>query len=240
MSAPIIGVLGGMGPEATVDLMRRVIKATPAQDDADHIHMLVDNNPKVPSRIAALIDGTGVDPLPTLCVMAKRLESAGADMLAMPCNTAHTYHEDIRRSVTIPFLNMVELTAQRVQSMLLTRRRIGLLASTAVLQIGLYDRVFAAADLETVYPEKQAELMALIKAVKRGDTGSGVRARFAHIVEQLQQQTDLLVIACTELSVLADSLPDNASILDALDVLVGEIVAFGLGQKPVSELRFGL
>src|ERR1700723_4357749 len=87
----IVGIIGGMGPEATVDLMRRVIAATPARDDADHIHLLVDNNPKVPSRIAALIDGTGCDPAPALCEMAKGLEAQGADFLVIPCNTAHYY-----------------------------------------------------------------------------------------------------------------------------------------------------
>src|SRR5579872_2815690 len=88
---PIIGILGGMGPEATVDLMRRVIAATPARSDADHIHMIVDNNPKVPSRIAAIIETTGPDPAPELIRMAQSLERAGADALAMPCNTAHAY-----------------------------------------------------------------------------------------------------------------------------------------------------
>jgi aspartate racemase len=230
-SKPIIGLLGGMGPEATVDLMRRVIAATPAQDDADHIHMIVDNNPQVPSRIAALIDGTGVSPLPTLCTMAQRLKTAGATVLAMPCNTAHHYYDGVCSSVDLPFLNMIELTVQRVQSLFLAQRRVGLLASTAVLQIGLYHQQLAAAGLETVQPAQQNDLMAIIKAVKRGDTGQSVRHRFAQIASQLAATSDISIIACTELSVLADSLPADAPSLDALDVLVDEIVALGLGLK---------
>ncbi len=77
----IVGVIGGMGPEATTELMRRVLKATPTSDDGDHIHMIVDNNPKVPSRIGALLKGSGEDPGPIIADMATRLETAGADFL---------------------------------------------------------------------------------------------------------------------------------------------------------------
>ena len=88
----IVGILGGMGPEATVELMRRVIELTPANDDCDHIRMLVDNNPKVPSRIKALLEGNKESPLPVLIDMALGLEKSGADFLVMPCHTAHAYY----------------------------------------------------------------------------------------------------------------------------------------------------
>src|SRR5579863_8958181 len=104
MSEKVVGVIGGMGPEATVDFMHRLIAATPARDDADHLHILVDNNPKIPSRIAALIDGTGEDPTPVLRAMARGLEAQGADFLVIPCNTAHHYLPAIAESVRIPLL----------------------------------------------------------------------------------------------------------------------------------------
>ena len=96
---PVVGVIGGMGPEATLALMQRVVRSTPATDDADHIHLIIDNNPKVPSRIAALVEGHGKNPAPVLATMAERLEIAGADVLAIPCNTAHTYLDEIRSSL---------------------------------------------------------------------------------------------------------------------------------------------
>ena len=95
MSQPhdlIVGIIGGMGPEATIDLMARIIELTPATEDSDHIHMLVDNNPKVPSRIDAIVNRAPIDPTPTLVAMAQGLERQGADYLVMPCNTAHAYH----------------------------------------------------------------------------------------------------------------------------------------------------
>ena len=98
----IVGIIGGMGPEATVDLMQRVIRLTPAKDDSAHIRCLVDDNPKIPSRIKALIEGTGESPGPAIAATAKNLESWGADFIAIPCNTAHYYHAEAQAAVSIP------------------------------------------------------------------------------------------------------------------------------------------
>src|SRR5271163_5103637 len=125
-----VGIIGGMGPEATVDLMRRVIAKTPARDDQDHIHLIVESNPKIPSRIAHLIEGSGPDPTPELIRIAVNLQRAGADALAIPCNTAHAYADSIRRAVSIPLLDMVSLTVEKIAAS--GRTRVGLLASTAV------------------------------------------------------------------------------------------------------------
>ena len=112
--ARILGILGGMGPQATILLMQKVLEAVPAEDDADHIPLIVDQNPQVPSRIRHLIEGTGDDPAPVLADMARRLVAGGATALAMPCNTAHHYLPAIRSAVRVPFLDMVELSvAQR-------------------------------------------------------------------------------------------------------------------------------
>ena len=226
---PVIGIIGGMGPEATVDLMRRVIAATPAGDDGDHIHMIVDNNPKVPSRMAALIDGTGIDPAPELIRMARGLEAAGATVLAIPCNTAHAYADQIAASVAIPLLDMVKLTAERIAHVALPNRRVGMLASSAVKKLGLCDKALKPFGISLLWPGRQADLMGVIKAVKRGDTSPVNRQAFAAIAADLMaERTDLLLIACTELSVLASSLEPTAAVIDALGVLSAEIMALGL------------
>src|SRR5205085_4269444 len=137
---------GGMGPEATIDFMHRLVTRTPARDDADHLHILVDNNPKIPSRIAALIEGTGKDPAPVLCAMARGLQAQGADFLVMPCNTAHFYLPAIVQSVTIPMLDMVQLSIVKLAASGV--RRVGLLASPAVRMVGLYKARMKQAGLE--------------------------------------------------------------------------------------------
>ncbi|HTB88909.1 MAG TPA: amino acid racemase, partial [Steroidobacteraceae bacterium] len=196
----VVGIIGGMGPEATLDLMRRVLAKTPAQDDQDHIHLIVESNPKIPSRIAHLIEGTGADPTPELIRIAVNLQRAGAEALAIPCNTAHAYAHSIRRAVNIPLLDMVQLSVDQIAS---SRRiaRVGLLASSAVLATELYTKAFAGHGIAVVHPARQDEVMSLIKAVKRGETGSDVQAALARIAAELASRADVLLIGCSELSV---------------------------------------
>jgi aspartate racemase len=223
---PVLGIIGGMGPEATVEFMARLVKATPARDDADHLHMIVDNNPKIPSRIAALIDGTGQSPEAELVRMARNLESAGATFLAMPCNTAHGYAGVIARAAGIPFINMVEETVRAIASSPHRYKNVGLLASTAVVKLGLYHAAFEMAQINTCLPHAQESVMHVIKSVKRGDTGPSVRQGLVRAAHQLVEQgADVLLIACTELSVIADSLPKGIAAIDSLNVLRDVVLA---------------
>ena len=225
---PIIGVLGGMGPEATVDLMRRVIAATPAEDDADHIHMIVDNNPKVPSRQKALVDGTGASPGPVLAAMAASLEAAGAQAIVMPCNTAHVYQTDIEAAIAVPMISMVSLASARLAEWQPRPARVGLLATRAVHQTGLYSRHLAEHGIEVLAPERQDDLTEVILAVKRGDNPAAVGQTFDTIAGELAHNgVDALLVACTELSVLIRYLNQDIVVLDALDVLSEAIVDFG-------------
>ncbi len=222
----MIGILGGMGPDATIDLMRRVVAATPAQDDADHVHLMVDNNPQVPSRIAALIEGTGESPAPTLAAMTRRLVAMGATALAMPCNTAHAYLAEIRAAAgTVPVLDMVTLTARQAAATRPGLRRVGMLASTAVRLTGLYDAAFRPLGVEVAFPARQDDVMGVIRAVKAGAADAAARQTLAEVADALHRDgADLLLIACTELSVIADALPAEIPILDAMDVLAAAIV----------------
>ncbi|MCA1705022.1 MAG: amino acid racemase, partial [Actinobacteria bacterium] len=101
MSKLTVGVLGGMGPLATAEFMRLLVASTPAKRDQEHLHVIVDSNPMIPNRTAALLHG-GEDPTPMLVESARLLESAGAEILAMPCNTAHCFLADIQAAVSIP------------------------------------------------------------------------------------------------------------------------------------------
>jgi aspartate racemase len=218
----VVGIIGGMGPEATVDLMRRVIAKTPVRDDQDHVHLIVESNPKIPSRIAHLIEGTGPDPTPELIRIAANLQRAGADALAIPCNTAHAYANSIRRAVSIPLLDMVSLTVEQIAASGGTR--VGLLASTAVHNTALYATAFSARGIATLLPPRQEEVMALIKTVKRGDTGVRTQAALGKIARHLADQTDVLLIGCSELSVIAGGIA--VPFVDSLDVLAQAVVSF--------------
>lgn len=227
MSEQTVGVIGGMGPEATVDLMRRVIAATPAQDDVDHIHMLVDNNPKVPSRIKALIEGTGENPAPFMAEMARGLERAGVDFLVIPCNTAHKYYPEVVAAVNIPVVNILDVTVQHVKRSQPGIRKVGMLASTAVENIRLYHDKFDVEDIETLFPsaEHQANVMALIRRVKARTHDADMLARYNEAAADLKSRgAECIILACTELSVIADSLTIDLPVYDASQLLAEHIV----------------
>lgn len=223
-----VGILGGMGPEATILLMQKVLDAVPAQDDADHIPLIVHQNPQVPSRIKALIEGTGEDPGPVLAGMARDLEAAGAAALAMPCNTAHHYAGAVEAASELPFLDMLKLTADALARA--GARRVGLLASPATRLTGVFEAPFAAQGLEPVTLPDDSELLAIIRAVKAGQELADLATRLAEQARALEAEgADHLLVACTELSLMTDALPDGTPWTDSLDCLVAGIVTFAKG-----------
>ncbi len=221
----IAGIIGGMGPEATVDLLNRIIRLTPALDDIDHVRCVVDNNPKVPSRMKALIDGTGENPGPVMAEMARRLESWGVDFLAIPCNTAHYYYDDVQKAVRIPVINMLDLTVQAVLKAQPNIRQVGILASTAVIRTALYQQRFSGRQVGVVYPEDsfQENLLLAIKRIKQGTISETVRESVQSAVRNLESNgAEALVIACTELSIM--EMNSHLPVFDAADILARHII----------------
>jgi aspartate racemase len=226
----VAGVLGGMGPAATVDFLARIVRATPARDDADHIRVLVDSNPRVPSRIAWLFEGRGEDPLPVLIAMAEGLKTQGADFLTIPCNTAHHYRAEIAQAVGIPVLDMVSLAAGRLAALRPRPQRVGVLAMPAVRKIGLYGERLARESMTAVFPDEDGEraLLAVIRAVKAGIITDALRQDYAEVAGALA--VDAWLIACTELSVLG--CPEGCGLtVDALDALVESTVRMAQGER---------
>lgn len=226
-----VGILGGMGPQATVLLMQKVLDAVPAADDGDHIPLIVDQNPQVPSRIRRLIEGTGDDPGPVLADMARRLAAAGAEALAMPCNTAHHYASEIRAAVRVPFLDMVDLSVRRAAQLAGPDGRVGILASPAVQQVGLFDAPLARFEVKPLYHDDETALLTAIRLIKAaGSVPEAAAALRAASDALLQRGAQVQMIACTEFSLLADATADGVTAFDTLDVLVGAITGFATGD----------
>ncbi len=221
-----------MGPEATILLQRKLIAAVPARDDADHVPLLIDMNPQVPSRIAHLIEGEGEDPGPVLAAMAERLEGAGAKAIAMPCNTAHHYAEAIRGAICVPFLDMVALASAHAAARLGPGGRVGLLASPAVRMTGLYETALGGRGLHTLWPDDETPMLAAIREIKAGGGAGAAKALAAAADELTARGAGLLLVACTEFSLIADRLAPAVPVVDTLDILVGEIVAFAQPAQP--------
>lgn len=225
-----VGVLGGMGPEATVLLQQRLIAAIPATDDADHVPLLVDMNPQVPSRLSWILEGQGDDPGLALAAMAQRLEAAGAEALAMPCNTAHHFAPQIKASVSIPFLHMVNETCTRAADIVGRGGKVGVLASPAAEQIELFVNAFAPLNVTPVVPEDRAAMLAAIRRIKSvGPTAADRDLLRAAAEECRDAGGGCLLVGCSEFSLIADAAQIGLPVLDSLDVQVEQIVAFAKG-----------
>lgn len=220
----VVGVLGGMGPEATILLQQRVLAQIDARDDSDHVPLMIDMNPQVPSRIAHLIEGTGPTPGPTLAAMAKRLEQAGATALAMPCNTAHHYASAITRATRIPFLSMVDLSVAHAARSLSVGDSIGFLASPAVRNAGVFDAALARAGLNALWPANTDPLLSTIRLIKAlGPTPAAVSALSDMADELSRTGAAMLFVACSEFSLVAADLPTSLPVIDTVDVLARAI-----------------
>ena len=227
MREKVLGIVGGMGPEATVDFMQRIISLTPANDDQQHIRMIVDNNPKIPSRIKALIEGTGEDPTPELIQIGKNLQSWGADLIAIPCNTAHYYYHKIQDHLDIPVLNMIDIVLNHISETLPTVSKIGFLGSTAVIITQLYEKSAAQLGLKMIYPDSNEQNL-VMKVIRKIKTSRYTDHDLIPAVEAAQalqgKGADVLIIGCTELSATAHVLPESGIVLDASQVLAEAVV----------------
>ena len=231
-----VGILGGMGPEATILIMQKLLSCVQARDDADHIPVIVDQNPQVPSRIKHLLEGAGEDPGPVLAEMAQRLVAGGAEALAMPCNTAHHYAQPIRAAVTVPFLNMVNLSVAHAATLVPKGGSVGILASPAVRKVGLFEGALAKHGLTALYPSDEGAMLAAIRQIKSSGPQPLARATLAAASgELLEKGAAVQMIACTEFSLIADSVCENITSFDTLDILVRAIKAFALAPNAKEE-----
>lgn len=232
MSPRRVGILGGMGPQATVLLMDRLIAAVPARDDADHIPLIVDQNPQVPSRLRFLLDGVGEDPAPTLAAMARRLERAGAEALAMPCNTAHHFADSIRAASDLPFLDMVAASVAQARELAGEGGTIGILGSPALRRIGVFDRACAGTGLTLLWPRDEAALREAIATIKAGGGSDAPRAILrAASADLAARGARVQLVACTEFSLVPDPTAPNVIPLDTLDILVKLIRDFAMNNQ---------
>lgn len=226
-----VGILGGMGPEATILLMQKVLAAVQADDDADHIPLIVDQNPQVPSRIRHLIEGQGQDPGPVLADMARRLVAGGAQALAMPCNTAHHYAPMVRAATDVPFLDMVQASVDHAAALRPDAGKVGILASPAVRKVGLFDAPLAARGLTAVYASDEDAMLAAIRQIKSRGPRPEARTTLTQASAGLAALgAGVQMIACTEFSLMPDAVAPGITAFDTLDRLVGDIVAFSKGS----------
>ena len=233
-----IGILGGMGPAATADLMMKITNMTDAKNDQDHIHLVIDSDPSIPDRTEALLHG-GDSPVPALLLSARRLESMGADFIVVACNTAHCFLPEIEYQINTPIINMPVETALYLSKR--KKEKVAILGTTGTIQSGLYQRTLGGEGIEVIYPTEaqQAVLMSLIyDYIKKGitDPVSLPHEEVKAIVDDLRMLgAQALVLACTELPIGFDlmSIKDD----DCVDptTILAEAAIIKTGAKVRSE-----
>jgi aspartate racemase len=221
-----VGVIGGMGPGATAQFLQCVVDATEAGRDQDHLHLLIESDPAIPDRTLALV-GDGPSPLGALVRVARRLEQMGADLLVMPCNTAHAYAAEIARSVGIPLVSLVAETAAYLAALNPRPARAGVLATTGTVASGVYQAALGAVGIETIVPtdREQEQVMAAVYGLKGGEPGQPAVGRaLARLVER---GAEVIVLGCTEFPAL--KFDTAARIVDPARVVASRIVELAGG-----------
>ncbi len=231
-----IGIVGGMGPEATADLFLKIIRATPAKRDQDHIPVVIVSDPTVPDRTAAIL-GEGEDPLPVMSRSAEACIRAGADFLVMPCNTAHCFHPGLCTNIDVPVLHMMEEVTRYLREDHPEVGRVGLLATTGTVTLGLYQQSLEEGGVEVLVPsdEDQARVMDAIygdKGVKAG-YHDYARAVFAALAKTLREGgADAIIAGCTEIPLaLSSEDVEPALLIDPTDILARAAVARALKRR---------
>lgn len=202
-----VGVLGGMGPEATIDFMSEVLRLTRANKDQDHIRLIVDQNPKVPNRQRAIRSG-GAEVGQVLAGMARRLEQAGADFLVMPCNSAHAFEHAIRAATALPFVSILDACIEEIEQIRPAGGCVGLMATDGLLGTSLYQRSLERAGFTPLLPteEEEERLMSLIHRIKGGDKQPAVAREMAGIGRTLVERgAEVVLAACTEIPLVLDA-----------------------------------
>ena len=219
-----IGIIGGMGPLATCDLMNRIISYTKAERDQDHIHIYVDCNTDIPDRTAAILSG-GPDPLPQMLESALKLEKLGASLLIMPCNTAHYYYTRIAEKIGVPLLHMPRLTASRLRKEGI--RTAAVLATDGTVKSGIYTEALRKEGIKTVVPDEEGQqlLMSLIYDFVKAGKKITQREPVLRLIQRLRQHgAECMILGCTELPIAFEKLSVTENTIDPTRVLAEEAI----------------
>ena len=224
-----IGILGGMGPLATAELLKSITLLTDAKNDNEHLRVLVDSNTGIPDRTSAILYG-GADPRPHMIASANLLKNAGADFLVMPCNTAHYFLRDIAAAVTIPFISMIEETVREVARLGL--KKVAVLSTTATAQSGVYRTAFEAEGITVLVPDENEQpfvMDVIYSGVKAGNFSldvSGLR----RLTDRLAKDgAEVLILGCTELPIAFEVWNLPGKTLDPARILSMRAIEFAGG-----------
>lgn len=199
----IIGVIGGMGPEATLDLFYKIIKNTPAKKDQDHIHLIIDNYPQIPDRTSYIL-GKGENPLPYILKSARMLEGLGVNAICMPCNTSHFFEEEIRKSVKVPFISIIRSVIDELKENYSNLKKVGLIATKGTLIGKVYENPLKNEGFIflNVQDELEERIMEIIYSVKSGIVKENKEKLSFVLDEFIKMGAEVIIAGCTEIPLI--------------------------------------
>ncbi|SAL00731.1 aspartate/glutamate racemase family protein [Caballeronia ptereochthonis] len=230
---PRLGVLGGMGPLATADFLVKLIHATPATSDQEHMPVIVHNVPQVPDRSTAFLAGSDA-PWPHLLDGLRTLEAAGCAAIAIPCNTAHVWHRRLAKETALPVLHIGEAAIRALAHQCPDAQRVGILATAATLKARIYHDQLSANGIEAIEPDEamQAEnVSAGIAAVKGGRIDESRALLTGAARALIARGADALLLACTEIPVALAGVALEAPAVDPTEALARACVDWWLAAR---------
>lgn len=225
MEKKILGIVGGVGPLATMFIGEMIVRRTKAATDQEHIHSIITNNTSIPDRTAYILDRSNEDPIPVMVSDIQKLTSIGAEIIIVPCNTAHTFYNDLQKGSPVPVIHMIRETMKRASEE--GAKKIGILATTGTITSAVYQQAAKEFGLQAVLPDEeiQGKVMSIIydnvKAGKPADekTWSAIDSFMK------SRSCDRVVLGCTELSIVKKEMDLADFYLDSLIVLAETAIA---------------
>ena len=229
MKEKVLGIIGGMGPEASAQLYMKMIKATKVKRDQDHFRIIIDSNPKIPDRTRAIL-GLGESPVPMIIETAKNLEKMGVDIACIPCITSHYFYEEIQAGTTMPIMNVLEELNTYIEKNYPGVRNIGVLATTGTRNTKIFNKYLK--DFNIIYPDDQIQEDAVMKAIYGEGTGIKSGVTTGEPVELLEHAgehviakgAELVILGCTEIGLVLSRHSLTKPSIDPMDVVAEAMV----------------
>ncbi|MBA2174981.1 amino acid racemase [Halobacillus locisalis] len=235
MNDKIIGILGGMGPEATAECYLKIIRATNASKDQEHFRVIIDSNSKIPDRTEA-ISGRGPNPVPEMVHAAKNLEKLDVDVACIPCMTAHYFIDDVQREVNVPLLNAFLETKKFIQDVHPKASKIGVLATTGTLESGLFEKYLD--NMDVIYPTPFTQQEKVMKAIygEEGIKSGNTDGEPLHLLQEAAQEliengAEVIISGCTEIGLVLKPYHVKTPLIDPMEVVAHAVVKETVYQK---------
>ena len=230
-----------MGPEATLDCFEKILKHTPAKKDSDHLRVVIDSNPEIPDRIAAIL-GDGESPVPALVAGCRGLEKAGADFVIVPCVTVHYFLPEIQAESPLPVLSIIDEVVDTIHRNNPGICAAGLMGTVATVESGLFQNRLAQDNIQIVVPDsaRQSKIIDAIKDIKdsrpsrtRSEITADLIGVAEHLIEKKPDGADVIIAGCTEIPLALGQEHLQVPYLDSLTILARAAIRYA-GRVPIN------